>query len=65
VLNRIKKIVDDPEIEIKKVGTYWEPSALSDTDSEKYKLLQGIIDSSFENVVVAPYLVVGSTDSRY
>ena len=42
-----------------------EPSAVSSTDSESFQTLERTIRSVAPDAIVAPYLVVVSTDARY
>ena len=42
-----------------------EPSAVSSTDSESYRILERTIRGVVPDAVVAPYLVVVVTDARY
>jgi carboxypeptidase PM20D1 len=42
-----------------------EASAVSSTDSYGFKLIEQTIRRLDENVLVAPYLVLGATDSRH
>jgi carboxypeptidase PM20D1 len=66
VLEHLARVVDDPRVRIERAGaTVREPSALSPIDGEAFTLLQRTIQESFPDVVVAPGLVVGATDSRH
>jgi len=65
VLEHIQRTIDDPRVEIKVIGSPNEPSAISNTNSPSYKALERTIREIFPNVIVAPSLVLGGTDSRY
>ncbi len=65
VLEHIQRTIDDPRVEIKVIGSPNEPSAISDTESPSYKSLERTIRELFPDVIVAPSLVLGGTDSRY
>lgn len=42
-----------------------EPSTVADRDSQSFRTLERAIRRVFPNAIVAPYLVVVVTDSRY
>jgi carboxypeptidase PM20D1 len=42
-----------------------EPSPLSDTDSAAFSLIAGTIGDVYSGVTVAPWILMGATDSRY
>ncbi len=65
VLEYVQRTIDDPRIKIKVIGSPNEPSAISDTESPSYKSLKRTIREIFPNVIVAPSLVLGGTDSRH
>lgn len=65
VIAHVKSVMNDERITITKGGFVSEPSKLSATDNEQFKILNTTILQLFPNVVVAPYLVVGGTDSRH
>ncbi len=68
VTARVRALVDDPEIDIRPYGGFGTaPSPISSTQSEAYRALAETIRRVYPdpNLVVAPSLVVGATDSRY
>jgi carboxypeptidase PM20D1 len=65
VIDHVRSTIDDSRIEIEPLPFYSEPSAISDLGSESYRALQRTVHEMFPGVIVAPYLVVGGTDSRY
>lgn len=66
VCDRVRKIIDDEQVRFEPVEDgYWEASPISDIDIPPYKLLDLTIRKVFEDVAVAPYLVLGATDARY
>lgn len=65
VIAHVKKVIDDERITIEKGSFISEPSKLSATDNEQFKILNTTILQLFPGVVVSPYLVVGGTDSRH
>ena len=65
VITHVKEVINDDRINISKGGFVSEPSKLSATDNDQFKILNETILQLFPNVVVTPYLVVGGTDSRH
>lgn len=66
VLEHVRRVVDDPRVDIKVVGRFSaEPSAVSSTESDSFRTLQRTIRSVNRDAIVAPFLVVVATDSRY
>lgn len=66
VCEHVRKTIDDDLVSFEPLQDgYWEPSPVSSTDNQAFSLLSTTIRQVFEHVVVAPYLVLGATDSRY
>ncbi|MFN4144391.1 MAG: M20 family peptidase, partial [Runella sp.] len=66
VLNYVKKVIDNEKVTVESMGRFnTEPSFVSDTASLGFRVLHRTIKSCFPEAIVAPYLVVGATDSRY
>lgn len=66
VLEHIRRVVDDTRVVLTVVGRFSaEPSAVSRTDSDVFRTLDRAIRSVNRDAIVAPYLVVVATDSRY
>lgn len=63
VLAHIKKVIDDPQIEVKGQAQGNDPSEVSSVESEGYRLLERTIRKAFPGTVVSPYLTVGGTDT--
>ncbi len=64
VLANVKTIIDDPRISYE-VFMNNNPSSVSSTDSIGYKLIEQTIREFADDALVAPYLVMGGTDSKY
>ena len=64
VTDSIRTIVDDPRIAVTLVKQE-EPSAVSSTESSSYRLMATTIRQVFPDVLVAPGLTVGRTDSSH
>ena len=66
VVEHVRRTVDDSRVEVRTVGRFSaEPSAVSSTDSESFRILERTIRSVAPDAIVAPYLVVVVTDARY
>lgn len=65
VTNRVNQIINDKRITIETGAFVSEPSKVSSTSSFGYKILHKTISEIYPTALVAPYLVVGATDSRH
>ncbi len=65
VLQHVKDVIDDPEIQVQCAGVCREATEQSDVDGEAFDLIRGVLNSVYPEAVVAPYLVIGGTDVRY
>jgi carboxypeptidase PM20D1 len=65
VLDHVRKTIDDPRVKVTTLEQAWNPSVVSDIQSETFKELQKTIRQIFPGTVVTPYLVTGATDSRH
>jgi len=65
VLEHMREVVDDPQVEVDCPVKCWNPSAVSDVDSEGFSAVKRAISHVFPDVITVPYLVVGATDSRH
>jgi carboxypeptidase PM20D1 len=64
VLERVKTIIDDERISYE-VFMSNNPSSISSTESLGYRLIEQTIREFADDALVAPYLVMGGTDSKY
>ena len=64
VLAEVERIVSDDRVKISMLGEAREASPSSRTDSAAWETLAGTIREIFPEAVVAPYLLLGGTDSR-
>ena len=64
VIAEVQRIIDDSEIEIE-VMTAREASAVSSHTSEAYQVITAAISDIGSELVVAPALVLGGTDSKH
>ena len=66
VLEHVRNVVDDERVAVTSAGAFSaEPSAVSSTDSESFRMIERTIRSVAPGTMVAPYLVVVVTDARY
>lgn len=66
VIKRVTKVIDDKRVIINPGTLQINPSPISDINTSFYKVLEKSIRQHTEgNVITAPYLVVGATDSRH
>lgn len=65
---RIKDIINDPEIQVEVLPFSSEASPISNVEGEKgigFQTIVKTIKTIDPNIAIAPYLVLGATDSRY
>jgi carboxypeptidase PM20D1 len=66
VCEHVRRVIGDKRVTFKPMEwAAWEASPLSPTDGAGFKTLQRTIRQIFGNIPVAPYLVLGATDSRH
>ncbi len=66
VLTHIKKVIADERVHFQPVPlACWNPIAASPTDTSFYTHLQAAIQNTFNQVPVAPFMMVAATDSRH
>ena len=60
----LKKTVNDPSVEITAVDSF-EPSRISETDCDAWRMLSSTVAETFPGTIVTPYLMVACSDSRH
>ncbi len=67
VIARVKRTVNDPRVQVSSRGFSSEPSLTSDINSKSYEMLRNTIlqVAADKDLIVAPSLFLGATDSRY
>jgi carboxypeptidase PM20D1 len=68
VVERVRDIVDDDRVEIQMINDFGvDPSPVSDPTSPAFRLIERTIRqvTPYDDLIVAPYLVVGGTDAKY
>lgn len=64
VVEHVRRAIDDPRVAVE-VGGGREPSSVSPTDSEGYRLLARTIRQTQPDAVVTPFLIFAGTDARH
>jgi carboxypeptidase PM20D1 len=66
VIEHLERVIDDPSLEITIApGTRLEASPISDAASDGYREIVRATRQAFPDVLVAPGLLVGTTDTRH
>ena len=66
VQERIRDIVDDPQVEIRPIATSaTDPTTVSSDSAPSFQTLSRTIRSVFPQTLVGPTLMLGQSDSRY
>lgn len=65
VVEHARRVIDDEAVKIEVGEGAREASAVSPVDADSFDLLQRTFRAVFPEVVVAPFLTVGGTDSRH
>ncbi|MEO5592499.1 MAG: M20/M25/M40 family metallo-hydrolase [Chitinophagaceae bacterium] len=62
----IRQTINDDRIQIKKLGSFdSDPSPATTITSAAYKRVESAVYKTIPNVLPAPYLMIGATDSRH
>ena len=64
VLEHVRKAVHDDQVKVS-VLEAGEPSPVSPTDDDAFRLLESTIAEAFPDAVPAPYVMMAATDSRF
>lgn len=65
VMEKIKHVVNDGKIKVSAKGNYYNATAVSNQNSFGYEAIVKSCSEIFPEAVVAPFLVIGTTDSRH
>jgi carboxypeptidase PM20D1 len=65
VLAHVRRVVNDTAVQIRALGHTREPSAVSDFESNEYRMLERTMAQLYPGVLPTPYLLTGATDTRH
>lgn len=65
VVEHVRRVVDDPTVEIRVLGEGNDPSPLSNPDAPAFGRIARAIRATFPGTLVTPFLTLGATDARY
>jgi carboxypeptidase PM20D1 len=66
VISRIREVINDPSVKVTVAGRLrTEPSPIAQIDSAGYRAVEESIAQIAPGAVIAPFLVLGGTDSRH
>ncbi|WP_420147350.1 M20 family peptidase [Spirosoma sp.] len=65
VIERVKDVIENDSIQVTVLGKGNNPSVVSDPESPSFLKIHQTIRSIFPEVIVAPYVMLGATDSKY
>jgi len=65
VMDRVNAVIDDPRVKIKVHGEFTEPSPVSDINSASFLTVYKTTKQVFPDALVAPSLVIATTDSKH
>jgi carboxypeptidase PM20D1 len=66
VMSHVSETINDPRIKVSRFGPFAsEPSPASSVNAMGYQIIEKTIRQLFPEVLVAPALVIGGTDSRH
>ncbi|HUH72995.1 MAG TPA: M20/M25/M40 family metallo-hydrolase [Chitinophagales bacterium] len=64
-IQHVTKAVNNPLVNIEAQPGAMEASAVSPIDNEVFRNFKSKIETHFDNAIVAPFLMIGGTDSRH
>ncbi len=65
VVAHVKSVIADERIEVQPLGPPFEPSKLSSSQAEPYKLIERTVREVFPDSMVAPGLMLAASDARH
>lgn len=65
IMNHVKKLVGNENIEIKKLGEGQLASEVSEWNSLGYSIISNSVRRVYDDIIVAPGLMVGGSDSKH
>lgn len=65
IIDRIKNVINDERVHIRQWGKFTPSSPVSSYESEGFTQIRDLARDHFDSIAVAPFLVIGGTDSRH
>lgn len=65
VITKVASVINDTRVKISKLSFGNDPSAVTSVDGVGFKWVQTAARKSFDQTIVAPFLMIGATDSRH
>ena len=65
VIDQARRVIDDSMVKISPLSVRVEPSGVSVTESNSFKLLHRTVKEIMPEAIVAPFLLIAATDSRH
>ena len=65
VITKVASVINDTRVNISKQSFGNEPSAVTPVDGVGFKWVETAARKSFDQTIVAPFLMIGATDSRH
>jgi len=65
VAERIRKIINDPDINVRIIDGAMAPSVISDTECEAWERVKAVVGDTWQDAIVSPYLMLACSDSRH
>ncbi|MBK0381715.1 M20/M25/M40 family metallo-hydrolase [Pedobacter sp. SD-b] len=65
VIDHVRQVIDNENIKITPAGEGNSPKQVADVKDPSFKYIQEKISEMKKGIIVAPYLVLGATDSHY
>lgn len=65
VAERIRKIINDPDISVRIIDGAMAPSVISDTECEAWERVKAVVGDTWQDAIVSPYLMLACSDSRH
>lgn len=65
VVGKVKEVIDNESIMVSILGKGNNPTAISDPEAPSFGVINRTIKSIFPDVVVAPFVMLGATDSKF
>lgn len=65
VISHVTSVINDTRVKISKLSFGNDPSRVTPVDGVGFKWVESAARKSFEHTIVAPFLMIGATDSRH